>query len=262
MGEGNSIFLYYVFDGNHRYHTGVELIRQQWPTWNNGTKISVIPYLHTTPDERCISYAKRINEIQHLARGASYVDNLTFVYAHVGKQILAFQATNEYAALSVRQKRDAIAELRTRSSDLLRANLTQTFRAAQGVAGLNTSEIGNATDKLTNANVGHMLKMVTWLGVYGLKFLAAIQNVRWDKLAADRRAHLAQNNIDVPSWIAQANSMAKEGAGWPIAQRSAGLLNRWVDAQNAGNSYEDSDAVRRSEVHYTHTRLIAHAMFV
>lgn len=237
----NSIYLFHVFDGNHRYHTGLELIRIGWPGWNIGTRIGVIPYLHTTPDERCISYAKRINEIQHLARGASYVDNLTFVYAHVGKQILALQSTEEYSRLTVRQKREAVSEMRTRSSDLLRANLTQTFQAAQGVAGLNTAEIGNATDKFTNANVGHMLKMVTWLGAYGLKFLASMQNVRWDKLAAGR--------IDRP-WKVNAAAMEKEGAGWPIAVRVSGCLNRWLDSENLKMSYEDSDATRRNTVAY------------
>lgn len=247
VAEGPSVFVFYIFDGNHRYHTAMELCRQKWPGWTPTSRMGVIPFMESTPDSLCLSYAKRINEIQHLARGASYVDNLTFVYAHVGKQMLAFQASPEFATLSARQKKDALTSLRMKSSDLLRANLTQTFNAAQSVVGLNSVEIGSAAEKFTNANVTHMLKMVTWLGPYGLKFLAAIQNTRWEKLAADRRHRLTQQNRE-ESWVVKASAMSRDNVGWPTSTRVAGVLNRWVDAQSTAISFEDSDFARRSAV--------------
>ena len=64
-----------------------------------------------------------------------------------------------------------------------------------------------------------------------------MQNVRWDKLAAGR--------IDRP-WKVNAAAMEKEGAGWPIAVRVSGCLNRWLDSENLKMSYEDSDATRRT----------------
>ena len=241
----NGVNYFDIFDGNHRYHTGLSLIEDKLPGWTLETRASVVIYLADTPDSLCISYANRINEIQHLARSASYLDLLTFVDVHCCKALMDYQSSSDYMSLTTaRARQTKLREMRLRVVTDLRSNLSQTFQAASGCTGLDEKEIVAIEDKFSNANVTNMLRLTTWLGTAGMQMLNALQNIEWDQLAQDN----AGRQLGDATWTVRAIKLKQKDAGWPAKRSAFMALNQHLERVHAEGAFEEANATRRAEV--------------
>ena len=221
------VYYFDIFDGNHRFMAARELIAKG--SLARSFEVGCVLYEEDTPISLCAEYANRINEIQHLAKAASYVDMLTFVDKHCTSRLLEYEASGEHKSITVAKKKAAAFRNYKKSlGSSLRLKLISTLRAAT-VVGVSSEEVAKMESKFSDTHVFALIRMAGLLGRKGLSLLNSLQNIDFLALQAARTEQLKWRGLTYKTWYPEIN--AGQSFGFPSTIRATVAMARVIERQ-------------------------------
>ena len=124
------------------------------------------------PGVKCIAYAKRINEIQTIARSAGLTDIIIFVFTNASAAVVA-------GALNARNSKAQANTSRKKRRTVLVKDLAKQLLFTAGTAQLSQKEQAKVSTEFDQAGVQRILDCSLVLGADGVAILEGLGNVSW-----------------------------------------------------------------------------------
>jgi hypothetical protein len=228
-----------VFDGNHRTATMTTLAEKGIGNWMSTSVVPVIAHSKELPDSAAVRLSGLVNEVQVVAKGGSYGDQLSYLHKTMERAVQAVTKTMEAnpVALTVEE---AAGKKPSRQRTILEAKAKKVLKdkrsqvenyvldyflggASQLTMKLNESEVKEFRLRFDLTFVKAKLAMAEFLGRLGIDALCALERV---SLVTVRQAW----DLMVPesAWAIQELSKAEKVNLFPQATNAVKKLNTSV----------------------------------
>ena len=208
-----------IFDGNHRYHAIASLCSETASAWSEDSLLQVVSYLHSLPDTAAECLGALVNEIQTVARKASYQDILLFILKQFKRLVAEVDANRRDEANVGQQPTNSkeVAKERTRTFNNL-INGIRMYFLHLGEANLDSKDYESLTSTLTAGYITGRLHVAEWLDGDSLGLLCSFGNIHFSKVVLNYGTFSSAltNALPMPG----AANFSSDSAPYPTANKA------------------------------------------